>query len=350
MKKKGRRMLTSSSIVNRSLFILSGEDSTMPQGELEALVETYSLGSKIRMVDRRVAIVDGAIDPAIISRRGAYIRFGGVHIGAAEAGGGMGFKDLDFDNLPCFKSYAVRVYDFNGSPVEKGLEAALGAAVKDHFPSAKVSLEEPDLLIAGVLTGEDNTLQVCGVDASTIRHGWYERRPRSRPFFHPSVLYPKFARLLVNLAHVKEGAILLDPFSGTGSILVEAGLMGIKSLGVDVSRKMCAGAPKNLRHLEVRNTEVVRGDARFLPVRRVDGVATDMPYGRASSTYQRKPVDIAEDLMVCLESVLPSGKYACIVHLDSTEIPAKTGFEAVQEHLIHIHRQMTRAITVLKRR
>ncbi|MBI2937532.1 MAG: hypothetical protein HYY22_04935 [Thaumarchaeota archaeon] len=348
-KKKGRRMLTSSSTVRRSLFILSGEDSTMPQGELEALVETYSRGSRIQMVDRRVAIVEGEVDPAVISRRGAYIRFGGVHIGSAEAAGENDFRRLDFDGLPSFDSFAVRIYDFTGNQVGRRLEAVLGAAVKDHFPSAKVSLEEPDLLVAGVFDCEGG-LQVSGVDASTVRHAWHERRPRSRPFFHPSVLYPKFARLLVNLAHVKEGDVLLDPFSGTGSVLVEAGLMGIRSVGVDVSRRMCAGAPKNLRHLRVVDAEVVRGDARCLPVRRVDGVATDMPYGRASSTYQRKPVDIAEDLVNSLGDILSAGRYACIVHLDSTEIPVKTGFDVVQEHLIHIHRQMTRAVTVLKRR
>ncbi len=321
----------------------------MPLGELEALVETYSHSSRVQMVDRRVAIVEGEVDPAVISRRGAYIRFGGVHIGSAETAEEERFRDLDFDSLPLFKSFAVRIYDFTGSRVGRGLEAVLGAAVKYRFPSAKVSLEEPDLLVAGAFDS-DGRLQVCGVDASTVRHAWYERRPRSRPFFHPSVLYPKFARLLVNLAHVKEGELLLDPFSGTGSVLVEAGLMGIRSVGVDVSRRMCVGAPKNLRHLGVKDAAVLHGDARHLPVRRVDGVATDMPYGRASSTYQRNPVDIAEDLLVSLEEILPAERYACIVHLDSIEIPVKTGFEVVQEHLIHIHRQMTRAVTLLKRR
>lgn len=321
----------------------------MPRGELEALVETYSRGSTIQMVDRRVAIVEGDVDPSVISRRGAYIRFGGVHVGSAETAEESGFRELDFDALPGFESFAVRIYDFTGRQVGRQLEVVLGAAVKDHFPSAKVSLEKPDLLVAGVFDGAGR-LQVCGVDASTVQHAWHDRRPRSRPFFHPSVLYPKFARLLVNLAHVKEGDVLLDPFSGTGSVLVEAGLMGVRSLGVDISRRMCVGAPKNLRHLWVEDAEVVRGDARYLPVRCVDGVATDMPYGRASSTYQRRPVDIAEDLVYNLGDILPAGRYACVVHLDSTEIPVKTRFDVVQEHLIHIHRQMTRVVTVLKRR
>ena len=39
------------------------------------------------------------------------------------------------------------------------------------------------------------------------------------------------SRLLVNLAGVREGQTVFDPFCGTGSIAVEAALMGMKTIG-----------------------------------------------------------------------------------------------------------------------
>ena len=44
-----------------------------------------------------------------------------------------------------------------------------------------------------------------------------EREPKKKLKFHPAMLKPKLARLLVNLTGAKKE--LLDPFCGTGSIL-----------------------------------------------------------------------------------------------------------------------------------
>ncbi len=43
---------------------------------------------------------------------------------------------------------------------------------------------------------------------------------------------PKLARCMVNLTGVKENDLVLDPFCGTGGILIEAGIMGARVIGV----------------------------------------------------------------------------------------------------------------------
>ena len=65
----------------RSLFVLSGENSTIPSGELEALVETYSSNSKISRISRRIALVEGNINPDEILKRSAYVKLGGLYLG-----------------------------------------------------------------------------------------------------------------------------------------------------------------------------------------------------------------------------------------------------------------------------
>ncbi|MBS3125240.1 hypothetical protein J4211_03230 [Candidatus Woesearchaeota archaeon] len=63
-----------------------------------------------------------------------------------------------------------------------------------------------------------------------------ERRAHLRAAHSPVSLHPKLARAMVNLTGVKTG-ILLDPFCGTGGILIEAGLMGFPVVGCDIDEK-----------------------------------------------------------------------------------------------------------------
>jgi hypothetical protein len=47
--------------------------------------------------------------------------------------------------------------------------------------------------------------------------------------------YPRVVRTLINAFKLKEDCLLLDPFNGSGTATHEASLMGIKSVGVDVT-------------------------------------------------------------------------------------------------------------------
>lgn len=51
------------------------------------------------------------------------------------------------------------------------------------------------------------------------------------------MLPPKLSRMLINLAREKNTRTLLDPFCGSGSLLVEAALMGLQATGVDIGKK-----------------------------------------------------------------------------------------------------------------
>lgn len=85
-------------------------------------------------------------------------------------------------------------------------------------------------------------------------------------------LPPKLARVMVNLAKVPAGGTLLDPFCGSGTILTEAVLSGVREVcGVDLAQKAVTEAQKNLQWLSRRfpQTQDARwsvgvGDARQL--------------------------------------------------------------------------------------
>ncbi len=67
------------------------------------------------------------------------------------------------------------------------------------------------------------------------------------------MLPPKLAQIMINLSAVRtrQGAFILDPFCGSGTILTEAMLMGYKNLiGSDISEKAICNTKKNIQWLK----------------------------------------------------------------------------------------------------
>lgn len=70
------------------------------------------------------------------------------------------------------------------------------------------------------------------------------------------MLPPKLARMMVNLAQVPEGGIVYDPFCGSGTVLMEALLMGYRVIGSDLDARGIEHTKENLMWLEKRHPEV----------------------------------------------------------------------------------------------
>lgn len=71
------------------------------------------------------------------------------------------------------------------------------------------------------------------------------------------MLPPKLARLMVNLAQASEGAGVLDPFCGSGTVLQEAALLGYRHLvGVDVDSQGVDRTRANFSWLKQHSPQV----------------------------------------------------------------------------------------------
>ncbi|MBD3353882.1 MAG: hypothetical protein GF364_20535 [Candidatus Lokiarchaeota archaeon] len=72
-----------------------------------------------------------------------------------------------------------------------------------------------------------------------------------RPFiFKEALIPPKFAKMMINFVNLKKpfhSTKLLDPFCGSGTILIFAYILGIKVYGADKDSKMVDGTRKNLK-------------------------------------------------------------------------------------------------------
>lgn len=230
------------------------------------------------------------------------------------------------------------------------LERRLGEIILNRVEDVKVNLHTPKKTFFGVLT--DNQF-VFGLKLTEISPTpFVKRRPRKRPFFHPSAMPAKLARCMVNLARPKADELLLDAFCGTASLLVEAGLMDCRVIGLDAQRRMIQGSLMNLRYYGVEPEGMIVADALRLPITEVDCIATDPPYGRLASTLGQKTKHIVEEFLSKVGDKIPEGKKICIAAPKTVkigEIGKTLGFKHVESHLVYVHRSLTREIAVFER-
>ncbi len=181
------------------------------------------------------------------------------------------------------------------------------------------------------------------------RSDFENRKVQYRPFFSPVSLHPRLARAIVNLSSVKQGETLLDPFCGTGGILIEAGLIGINIIGSDIKREMVEGSKKNLETYRIRNYKLYNCDVGDIEsyVGDVQAVVTDFPYGRASTTNREQLNGLYTRAFKSIDSVLESGRKAVVTlpNLKYVEL-GKHFLELKELHTYRVHRSLTRYIAV----
>lgn len=160
-------------------------------------------------------------------------------------------------------AFGVSLYGMRASPKEVWL---LGFAIKRRLKEkgiqARVVMGK-DLALNSAqvmnnrLTGENGfefliiadqgktyiarTLSVQDVDS-------YSKRDYGRPGRDAwiGMLPPKLAQIMLNLAKVEKGTTVIDPFCGTGVVLMEAALRQCKVMGIDIRREMVSATKANL--------------------------------------------------------------------------------------------------------
>ncbi len=189
---------------------------------------------------------------------------------------GENFDELDLT----FDSFAVRCTKL-GEVSSGKIEREVGARI-----SGKANLKNPEVVIRVFSDGRKHyvTRQVYEYSEKVLSC----RKVNARPFYHPTSLQPKWARLLLNLSGVKQGKVL-DPFCGAGGVLLEAGVMGLSAVGVDKDENMVEGARENLWFFRLdKKCSVEKADFFEWKGKNFDAIVTDLPYGRSSQLFGKR--------------------------------------------------------------
>ena len=335
MTPRSRSPPTSGQSANKILFLLSGEETSIPAAEARALVRMQDPDATFTSPRMRVLIAATEALPGEIEARIAYSR----RVGTMVSG-----DPLDDWCLRKLRrgTYAVNVFNLARKRDSQQLVERLADEI-----GGRVALGNPDVELTVV---RDENLDYFAVtEPARMSQRWVVRRPRARAFFHPSAIFPKFSRLMVNLSRVAPGETLLDPFCGTGSLLLEASEVGAVPIGIDLHSKMTAGAVANCRKFGQEWAGVLRADSRRIPLTRVDAIATDIPYGRVSTTSGSSSMEILENLIKQASLLLAVGRRLVVMHPDSLKVRKLGGFEIEEQHSIPVHKKLTRVVTVLRR-
>ena len=190
--------------------------------------------------------------------------------------------------------------------------------------------------------------EVAGVDRPAVE---LRRMPRL-PFRRPVSLPPRLARAAANLALVRPGQRLIDPFLGTGALLAEAGLLGARLYGIDRDPAMVRGALANLEHLGLVADALVVGDAGEVDFGdgppTFDALLTDPPYGRSSSTGGEASDRLVARVVPRWASRLrDGGRVVLIVPHESADLPEP--WSRSMSFAVRVHRSLTREFRVYER-
>jgi len=162
--------------------------------------------------------------------------------------------------------------------------------------------------------------------ASMRRRG--TRKPAPRPEI---ALSPRLARTLLNLAGLRPGMTVLDPFCGSGTILMEAYGRSIRCLGLDSSASMVQEARENLRWssggIAGTRYDIRKGDATDLKLMlrgsKVDAVVTEplllpkleaRPKTATAHAMVEQSAIVYNDALASMSgSIVPGGRIVVVV-------------------------------------
>ena len=160
-------------------------------------------------------------------------------------------------------------------------EKTLAGFIWRSLSRPKVDLEHPGTKITFFFYKR----KIFGCRTIWENHEDFEKRKaHKRVVLSPTSLHPKLARCLINFSGVTRGTVV-DPFCGTGGILIEGGLMGLKMEGYDLYDVMVDRAQKNLKAFGFSGTHVTVQDALLLK-KQFDCIVTDVPYGMNTSLWR----------------------------------------------------------------
>ena len=340
-------------------FLLSGENLTLPAAEVKAILEAEGyVYSNVCEFDQVLSLDSDLDSVRLVQIRSAYTRVCAQELLVANAN----YTDIadavsktDFsDVLKGGESFVVRINRIkNYADAEINtmtLEIKLGGQILRQNPGTSVNLKNPDKTFIGIIT---NNKLVLGLKLTDITSKTFsERRPRKKPFFHPSAMPSKMARCMVNLSRAKAESVLLDPFCGTGTSLIEATFIGCRAVGVDAQKRMVLGTRRNLKHFGIEAEGLIWGDSRKIPLFKVDAVVTDPPYGRSSSTLKSTTIQLVRDVLAASYALLGVGQRICIAApktLNISQLGAELGFKHVESHFAYVHATLTREIAVFEK-
>ena len=330
------------------LFFLSGGSTTFAKEEVVSLLDSYKIIYKIEYAEGQLLLVNiNKTNTEFLYRLGlTHFVLEVICNSIIDENMDRILSEIQWDSILDFnRTFNVRVK--NKDIKDYGnLESIIGKSISNFFQNRiKVDLTNPMDEIVGVIL--KNRLVIGKKIFERNKTDFNKRKPQLRPFFSPTSIDPRLARAMINVSQAQSE--ILDPFTGTGGILIEAGLIGLDTYGLDIEEKSVIGTKMNLSSYGINNFDIRMGDARKISEtfsRKFESIVTDAPYGRSTKIDKDKEKMYKE----CFFSMLESFKKRCVIGLDKEYPFEEIGFKIETIYSFRVHKSLTRYLHILSRR
>jgi len=322
-------------------FELSGESKDMPAAEAKRCIEAECPYHSI--VGEGPGYLTASFPEEClggIADRIALTHSIGRYLGSYDPWDVSGLSGADLPQ----GTFAIRAKRFEGMMKDTDSQKLIKEAGNVLSGNNDVDLRDPDIIVKMQLCDKVHLyIEERAIDRNIME----KRKVGERPFFSPISLHPRYARALINLTGAKKGDTVLDPFCGTGGIMIEAADMGMKAVASDFDEDMVLGCMENMGFYGLRlyDHEVI--DVKDIPERfsEIDKVVTDPPYGRSTKTGGEDVLRIHEVAMRSIPKVLTREGRAGII------LPYETGsseMELDRSFRQHVHGSLSRYYHIFK--
>ena len=332
------------------LFELSKEHETLPLAEIHACLQAEKISYNILESNHDVLLIETNSNDNIIRNLASRLSYS-FYIDKFLFSCPPTIKEIkkqsSVNKLEQRGSIAIkyknRSKNIDSQPIIKAL-------AEIYTRDREVTLDNPDIEIRGLIT---NSMVYIGYKRAKVNRSQFEnRKVQNRPFFSPISLHPKLARALVNLSLIKKEETMLDPFCGTGGILLEAGLIGARIIGGDIEDKMIEGCKKTLDFYKVKDYKLYRSDIGNIKryIDKVDAIVTDLPYGKSTTTKGEKTNQLYMRAFETMSELLKNGSKAVIglSNKDLISIGQKF-FSLIEKHDFRVHRSLIRYFVIYEK-
>ena len=335
--------------MRRYFALVSGDSIELARAETEALVRLVASNSRVQWQEK-LAIIEAENSPVdVLIKRAALLKEAGnlVFSGNIDDGILEGLLPTFVQSADTFRVNTISLKNGVTAQTRTAMTADVGNRIR-RATGASVSLDSPGVCFTVIML-EEETL-VCRSESSSARMVLKQRKAGKKPFFHPSIMNAHLARALCNLAQLVSGETLLDPFCGAGGIMCEAASLGAKTVGIDLNWKLLRGGKINLAALDLRETGLVLGDSTHIPMRGVDCIVTDPPYGRVSSTRGANSVQLVRKLLEQLDCVLSRGGRLCFCgseEMNLSGLVSEAGYDMELCVGVRVHSSLVRQVVTV---
>tara|TARA_B100001996_G_scaffold329985_1_gene277929 strand:- start:234 stop:1229 length:996 start_codon:yes stop_codon:yes gene_type:complete len=325
------------------LLELGGENTDLGKYEALGLFKFKKYSPILELDYGNIIIISTSrtIEKKIISRLSMTKRLSNIIFTSTKNNIKSILNDLEKINIEN-KSFAIRQIGQNDLDSEK-TAILIGKKISDKN---KTNLNNPEITVL-FYQNSKFFISLCNHDWDTGYKKCLQHHISHRPYFSPISIHPRIARAMVNLSNCDETGPLIDPFCGTGGILIEAADMGMEFIGIDLKEKMVEYSKGNLKHYGFEG-KLINSDFEEINKQKFSSIVCDPPYGIASTSGGETIENLMGRSLDVFQRKLRKGQ-RLVIAVSNPSIIEHPNLKLLQKFEWYIHKSLTRNIIVLEK-